>query len=429
MENNTKTTTQKRVLYFVPQFPVLTETFISSEVSKLIEFGNLDISVFSMASGTGKMPDNVKARVHYDRLTLMDCILAVFQYIVLNPKKALAVHKLILGKDNIPYLLGLNSKNDLRTQKSVLKRFNNARFIHFLKGIAYARVFRKYSPDHIHAHFLSDSSTIVMVAAKTLGIPFSISAHAKDVFVEGTLIPVKAREASFIAVCNGNTWKKVVEHANQTKSSGKVRLLFHGVDHAKMFNVKAVEKPTVPFIFTVARLVEKKGLTYLIEASRILKQRNIPHIVKIAGPGPLYEVLSKQIEDAALSDTVSILGGGKGIPNEEIAANMKAADMFVLPFIEATSGDVDGVPYTVIEAALAKLPIVATSAGSMGDLITQDTGLLVEQKNASQLADAINTLIINKDLAMKLSTSVYEKAIKQFNIDVNVKELEQLLLS
>lgn len=420
---------KKNLLYFIPQFPVRSETFIEREVSKLVEFGNLNITILSQAAGTGVLSENLNGRVVYQKITLADCVKAFFDYFVLHPSKAYQVHKLILGEDHIPYFFNFSSKQDLRTKLSVLGRFHNSRFVHFLKGLAYAKVFEKYSPDHIHAQFLSDTSTIVMVAAKMLDVPFSVSAHAKDVFVEGSLISIKAREAKFISVCNGNTWREVVKQANLTKSSGKVKLLFHGIDPQKFFNVLLPTKPDVPLIFTIGRLVEKKGIRYLIEASEILVSRGIAHVVKVGGGGPLYDELQGLVRQKKLETHFEILGDAKdAYPNDQIAGWLQVADIYAAPFIVADSGDVDGVPTSVIEAALAKLPIVATDSGSMDDLVTSQTGLIISQKDSVALADALEKLLNDRELRVKLGEVVYNQALSQFNIDKNIGDMERLLL-
>lgn len=420
---------KKKILYFVPQFPVLTETFIESEISKLISFGNLDIEVFSLAPGSGKLSDNVKDHVHYEKLTMSIALRSFFTYVVKSPRNAMNVHSLVLGEDKIPYLINLKKDNDPRTKLSVLGRFHRSRFIHFLKGVAYTGMIAKYNPDHIHANFLSDSSTVALVAAKLLKVPFSVAAHAIDVFVEGTLIPVKAKEAKFIVICNGNTWREVIDQANRTKSSGKVRLLFHGVPLDKLNNAKKLSRFDVPYIFTIARLVEKKGLKYLIEASKILKQREVKHKIGIAGGGPLYEELIEYIKLCNVEDCVEILGENKGVANDLVMSHLKIADIYCAPFIKASSGDMDGVPYSMLEAAFAKLPIITTNAGSIGDLVTSENGIIVPQKDSAALANALENLIKDSNLRSSLSEKVYKAVISKFDIDKNVKEMEALFLA
>ncbi len=401
--------TKKKLLYFVPEFPRLTETFIEREISKLIEFDNLDIVVFSLAKASGAMSENVKDKVVYQKLTWRASFLAGF-YFFTRTRAVLDAWKLVW---------------DDKT-KSVIKRAYL-----FLKGVGYTKLFERYNPEHIHVNFLSDPSTIALIVSKILNIPFSISAHAKDVFVDGTLISEKAREAKFITVCNENTWRKVVEEANKERASGKVRLIFHGIEAQKVFiGTPDIKKPDRPMIFLGGtRLVEKKGIKYMVEASRILKDRGIEHQVDIVGPGPLYEELMVQIKELGLEDTVIIHGEGKGTPFKLVAQYYQIADIFVLPSIVTQEGDVDGVPTVVIEAALAHLPMVTTSAGSITDLVTADAGILIPDKDAVAIADAVEKLLSDKDLAKRLGDTAHKKASEMFNLERNVGELESLLLN
>ena len=130
---------KKRVLVFVPEFPRLTETFIQREVSKLVELGNLDILVFSLEKADGKLLDNVADHVVYHRL---DFSTAIKAWIYFLGKKPLVLI------DSFRFLL-------LVKEEGLFKKL-----IIFAKSVGYAYLFEQYSPDHIHANFMSWPSTI-----------------------------------------------------------------------------------------------------------------------------------------------------------------------------------------------------------------------------------------------------------------------------
>jgi glycosyltransferase involved in cell wall biosynthesis len=166
----------------------------------------------------------------------------------------------------------------------------------------------------------------------------------------------------------------------------------------------------------------------MIEASKILHDKGIAHRVDLVGPGDLYQDLDKMIGDIGLRDTVFIHGSGKGTPFKEVLEYYKVADIFVLPSIETDAGDVDGVPTVCIEAAMAKLPIVSTNAGGITDLIEDGvTGIIVEQKNPQAIAESVEKLLSDKELADKLSLKAYSKAVQMFDITKNTGELESML--
>lgn len=389
---------KKRVLYFIPEFPRISETFIEREISKLVEWSNLDITVLSMAKASGSTSDEVLKRTLYKRIGIVDFIKGL-AYLIAEPRKVIKLFREI-GR---PYFI--------------------------LKSLGYTSIIASNKPDHIHVHFLSWPSTMAMIASDLLGIPFSISAHARDVFLEGEFIAKKVGSAKFISICNSFSYKKALEFAESDVDKSKVKLIYHGID-PKMFEAPSkMEKFRVPAIFLGGtRLVEKKGLKYMIEASKILKERGIAHRVDLVGPGDLYQELGNMIDKLELHDTVFIHGDGKGTPFKEVLEYYKVADVFVLPSIETGAGDVDGVPTVVIEAAMAKLPIITTDAGGITDLIEDGvTGLVIEQRNSKAIADGIEKLLVDKNLADILSENAHAKAVKMFNIRENIGQLESLL--
>jgi len=397
---------KKKILYFIPEFPRLTETFIEREVRKLIELGNLDIRVFSLQKASGKASDGVIGITDYRRLNMHACYKAL-GYLFKNTHSVLSAWNLVKRDSSHNFA---------------------SRLYLFLKSLGYTYLIEQFHPDHIHVHFLSDPSTVVMIASEILRIPFSISGHARDVFVEGTLLKEKAEKAKFITICNTYAYDKFVSVAGG-ESLNKVRKLYHGVEITEHGSDEDKVEGQRPIILSVARLVEKKGLKYLIEASAILKKSCVVHEVHIIGPGPLYEGLVDLIKKKELVDTVYIDGKGSGLPHDEVSRFYAKADIFVLPSIETGEGDADGVPTVVIEAAMHRIPVIATEAGSMKDLIEHGhTGIIVPQRDPVAIATEIERLLGDPVLRIKLGEVASLRAGKLFDIGENISKLEILLL-
>ncbi|MFA5775992.1 MAG: glycosyltransferase family 4 protein [Patescibacteria group bacterium] len=399
---------KKRILYFISEFPRISETFIEREISKLIEWDNLDITVLSLSKATGSTSEEVLKQTVYKRLRLADFLGGLY-YVITCPKEVTRCYKLALELPNRSF-------------------FSKMYFL--LKSLGYTKTIADLKPQHIHAHFLSWPSTTALIASHILDIPFSISAHARDVFMEGELIPQKIESAIFVSICNSYAYKKALEIAGGEVDKSKVKLIYHGIDSKIFESPPKMPKWDVPAIFLGGtRLVEKKGFKYMIEASKILRDKGFAHRVDLVGPGDLYQELVKMIDVLRLGDVVFIHGEGKGTAFKEVLEYYKVADIFVLPSVETGAGDVDGVPTVVIEAAMARLPIVSTDAGGITDLIEDSvTGIIIEQKNPQAIANAIEKLLLDKDLANKLSQNAYAKAIKMFNIYDNIGQLESLLV-
>ncbi len=411
--------TKKRILVFIPEFPVLTETFIEREIAKLVERGNVDLHVFSLKKGRGYLSEVLLDKVTYERISLKD----TFKFFLFF------VSKLSYIKKAFSEILKSIKENKKNHGKVKNPGFMKVLYV-FLKSCAYAEKFSKFKPDFILAHFFSEPSTMVMYISKILNVPYGISAHAKDILVEAQYPKEKVQTAKFISICNENAYNYVLKQAGDLDKSN-IYLAYHGVDIEKI--KKGVEdrdyRPEKPLILAIGRLVEKKGLEYLIKSARNLKEREVNFEIKIIGSGPLYPELLNLINELDLQDDVVILGENKGLSNEDTLLHLKSASVLSFPSIETKEGDVDGVANVLFEAGIFKIPVVATDAGSTGELIIHNqTGLVVPQKDSNIMADKLELILNDKDLSQKLGNNLYNKVSEKFSLDKNIVQLENMLL-
>ena len=391
--------TKKKVIIFVPEFPVLTETFIERELAKIAERGNLDLSILSLRRGSGEVSSVLEPLVKYKRLSISDLILSLrfFFSAGKNISKAL---RILRGCKNEYYTL--------------------------LKGMGYAQIFSSSKPDFILAHFMSESSTIVTVASIVLGVPYAISAHAKDVTVSPHCMKEKSENAAFVLICNKHAYENCVSTVDGDYSH-KILLKYHGLDLAKFGN--AGRKYDVPVILNIGRLEEKKGQKYLLEAARILYDEGVQFKLLLIGPGSLYAELSKQISDLGLSGQVEILGEGAGLPFSETSKYYSTSNVFVFSGINTEEGDADGIANVLLEAAASRLPIVATDSGSTKEFLeNEESGVIVPQKDPLALADGLKRVLNDKELARRLAEEAHKKVSAEFNIETNVALMEDLII-
>lgn len=403
--------TNKKLLIFVPTFPVLSETFIQREIAELTKVAkNYSVTVLSLGPGASGTTAETGVNVIYRRVKPLD-ILKGFTEISWSTFSRL-------------YRISLNNK----------PRGLISNFYLLIKAIGYSHIVKELGVSHIHAHFLSESSSLMYYVAELLNLPYSVSAHARDVFATSDdvtkipeLVREKAEKASFIAVCNKKAWEKCVELVGPNFSS-KVLLHYHGMDPSILpVEENTAVEPHKFKIVSVGRLVEKKGFTYLIDAAKILKEEGISCGISIIGPGPLYKELTEKITALSLGDTVEVLGEGQGMPNNEVLQYMSEADAFVLPSIETSEGDAEGIPNTLVEAAFLALPIVSTKTGSIPEIVYHGvSGLLVDPARGDLLAGAIKSLIDSPDLRQSLGQAAKTAACDMFDLTKNIKELDSL---
>lgn len=411
---------KKKVLVFIPEFPVVTETFIERELVKLTERGNVDLDVFSLKRGGNKISSILEDRVHYSRYHPRDFINGFLYFIKHFSKISKAFLKFRKSIKN------LEGKEDGCIKPGFVKQVYT-----FLKSVGYTEKFLHFKPDLILAHFLSEPSTMAMHISGITGIPYGISAHAKDIMVTSEYTREKVETSKFITICNKNAYESVLSQSSGLDTSN-VYLAYHGIDLKRI--EKDVQnkdfKPDKPLILANGRLVKKKGLKYLIEASKMMKDRGLDFKVLIIGQGPLYQELVNYVNDLGLSDIVSFVGNNGGIPIDEVLLYTKGASIFAFPSIKTKEGDVDGIANVLFEAGAFSLPVVSTDAGSTGELIVDGvSGLVVPQRDSKSLSEKLEILLKDKELAHKLGENLNKKVSEEFGLDSTIVKLEEMLLN
>ena len=250
----------------------------------------------------------------------------------------------------------------------------------------------------IHSQWINACGTIGMYGAWLLGIPFSFTGHAADLFRNRVALEDKIRRADKI-VCISEFHKDFYrEHGGRDEQFVVVHC---GID-VDQFEYRPKERMgDPPVIMSVGRLVEKKGFDILIDACRILRDRGVRLRCKIGGDGPEEEPLRQQITAHGLEDVVHL--PGEKVLQEDLAAFMYEGDIFAQPCVWSKDNDVDGTPRTLMEAMACGAPVISTRLAGIPDIVLDgETGLLVEPNDAEQLADAIERLIQDEALAARL---------------------------
>ena len=167
-------------------------------------------------------------------------------------------------------------------------------------------------------------------------------------------------------------------------------------------------------ILFVGRLIERKGVRYLIDAL-VEVARDIPARLDIIGNGPLRNQLNRQIKQNGLEDIAVIHGN---IGGSELEKYYQNCDVFVLPAVVDKWGDTEGQGVVLLEALTFKKPVVASSVGGIVDIVQNGkTGILVPEKNPLLLARAIKRVLTDKNFARHLGESGYNHAVNNFSWD------------
>lgn len=252
-----------------------------------------------------------------------------------------------------------------------------------------AHVLRRVGVDRVHGHFANLPSTVAWVVASLLGVPFSLSVHARDVFVEPEFLADKARDADCMVACNSAAAKRAAELIDGADRD-KVVLVPHGLPVDRYaFREALPDGP--PLVLAVGRLVEKKGFVHLVEAMAQLRRRHSAVRCWIAGDGPERDALGRQVAALGLGGIVELKGW---LSQDEVRAALEGATALAVPSIVASDGDMDGLPNVVLEAAACGVPLVTTDAGGILDFVADgQTGLVARQADAGDLAAKLDDVL------------------------------------
>lgn len=289
-----------------------------------------------------------------------------------------------------------------------------AMLAHLAVACHWAVMLRDDDVSAIHAQWAHSSASIAMYGAWLLGVPFSFTGHATDLFRHRVGLRDKIRRASFIGCISRF-------HRDFFRSEGareeQLRIVYCGVDvKALSPSTRAPRSDRHPTILSAGRLVEKKGFEYLIDAVRILTNRNMDVRCVIRGSGPLDAALQQRIDDARVAEHVTLVP--KPLTQEELPAFMAQGDVFCLPCVWASDDDVDGLPQMLMEAMACGVPAVSTRLVGIPDLVEDEvTGLLAEPRDAEALANCLERILEDAEFADRVARAGREHVERAFDID------------
>ena len=274
---------------------------------------------------------------------------------------------------------GWQCRRFLRTRKS-------ATFKHlFQAGYLVNKLLPGSNITHFHAHFAHSPTSVAFFASLLSGIPFSFTAHAKDIY---TTDPAQLREkmahARFVVTCTEYNRRHLIRISG--KAAPGISRIYHGIDIGLFSSHHTGALPSPPYrILTVSRITAKKGLPTVYQALGILRDRGIRFQHTLIGDGEARDSLKKQVRDLGLEPLTRWMGT---MPHDAVIRQYQQADLFVLGCEIAANGDRDGIPNVCVESMAMGVPVVATRISAIPELIENGkTGLLVDPGNPEGLAE------------------------------------------
>jgi glycosyltransferase involved in cell wall biosynthesis len=411
------TASQPVIGYLLKTFPKLSETFILNEMLELERQG-MTLHIFSLRS-----PQDTRHHPAVSQLratvTYIPSLLPQWSH---AEETALVDSQLFWSRRDAEQMLTLLEFYRDRPEE---RRFNE-----FLQGCYLAQEMERLGIDHLHVHFANVPAATAEIAQKLTGIPFSMTAHAKDIYLtDDAALNRRIHSAEFVLTCTDYN-RRYLE--TLSTSNTPIYRSYHGIDLTRFRPESpsaATETQVHPTlnILSVGRFCEKKGFSYLLDACHQLKQAQIPFHCKIVGFGELESRLQAHIARLDLNSEVTLLGK---LTQDAVIEKYHQADVFVLPCLVTEDGDRDGIPNVLLEAMATGLPVVSTAISGITELVQSEAnGLLVSEKDATTIAQALTRLAQNPSLRQKLGRAGSRTVHQNFTLEHNVGQVKHWLLN
>ena len=392
----------KSLVYALGAFPQPSETFILQEVSALLD-SELSVKVVS----TALRPESLRPETRgglianwtaYPRASLPGEVANLSWVALRHPVATMR-------------LLALNQRLLILPNHSRLRRL--ARAIHLLA------IAGEPSVGHLHAHWTVPSDVAMMVG-RVLGITYSFSMHAHDIYDEAPLVlggsrrpglEAKVRSARFVLCCTRAGRDQVLGLVRDA-GVGRVVTHYHGVDTARFRPIaSASPRQTPPLVVSAGRLIAYKGFDVLIEVFARLARRGVAFRSVIIGDGALRAALQAQVDRSGIADRVTLPGWKS---HEEMSDILAGADAFALMSDERKGQH--GLPNVLLEAMSCGLATLATPGPAIGELLEDGINGLLLPFDAGAASELMESVLTNPALRERLGQNGRRTVLSGFRL-------------
>jgi rhamnosyltransferase len=355
-----------RLAVMVDRFPMLTESFVTTEVAELRALGQ-QVSVEAVV------------RADDANWAAADGVVAAFVTDE-SPARKLAA------------LAWLVARHPLGCARDLLarRRWGTEEEVPGLRALAgRARRIHRRAVEHLHVHFATRSALEAMRIGRILGLPYSVTAHAYEIFSEPANLREKLEGAALVTTgCDYN-----VRHLRELLgaspgASARVHEVVMGVD-ADAF-ARRGPLPGGRTVVAVGRLVEKKGFIHLVAACALAHRREPLDALVIAGEGVERERLLAAAAEHGISELLELPGA---LEPATVRALLERADVLAMPAVVAANGDRDSMPVVVKEAMAMELLVAASDEVGLPEAVLAPWGRLAAPGDALGLAAALGELL------------------------------------
>jgi len=389
-------------------FPLITETFVYGEIAGLRRLG-LPLTVFSVrrpaADGVSEEVRALSAGTRYLwPPRWLELAAAHARWLLRHPWRYFSTALFLLSGRH----------------ERLRDRLHTA--AHFAAGVQVASEAQRDGVGHLHAHFAAHAATIALTASRLLGIPFSFTAHAYDIWQRRLLLPEKLAACRFAVTCTRKGREELLAAAPNADPE-KVHTVYHGVNLDRFS--PGPDRPTGEgfMLLSVSQLHRAKGQHLVLEALAALAREGYRFRFRVVGDGPARAALEEQARSLGLAERVEFAGR---VYHEHLTEYYRQAHVFVLPCYQR-GGYSDNLPNVLLEAMACAVPVVSTRLAGIPELIEDGvSGFLVEQRDVEGLRVALRQLMADRELGLRMGRAGRRRVERFFDQEASVRRLAAL---
>ena len=383
-------------------YPRISESFISSEIL-LLETLGVPIRIFSIRQPredfSHRHVGDIRADVTY-----------LPEYVIPHWRTLLRTNGVLwrrLGSRYPRCFLDAISRSWERRGPATLRHFLQAGHLAAVKLL-------DSEVTHLHAHFCHTPTSVALFASELTGLPFSFTAHAKDIYTsDAGQLARKISRARFVVTCTRHNADHLARIARNSGASTPIHTIYHGID-LDFFSFGAAPTCGRPYrILSVGRLVAKKGYDDLLRALAILDRDGLDFEFTHIGSGELEGEIRRLTGKLNLHHRVRLLGT---LAHDQVLAHYRRAHCVALACKVAENGDRDGIPNVLIEAMAVGVPVVSTRVSAIPELVEDGvTGALVDPGRPEAMARSIARILTRTEGRGELLARARKKVEREFD--------------
>ena len=402
------------VAYVLLWYPVFTQPFIFREVEGLKQAG-VPLTVYSLyGRSVRKCSEAMRAvacQTHsFGMLAVGRFFLALIRQLFVRPRAMLGLMREMLCRR----WLHMESAAEV--------------FWGFLAGIYFARLFTEAGIDLIHAPWPRGAATAAWAASRLSGIPFSLTARGDNLDPAEPDLLDKMEQCLFIRANNQADMARM-QRMLAPVSREKIDLVYNSLT-LRPEQCRPARLMSPVRLLAVGRFSVTKGFVYLLEACKILKDKDFPFVLTLVGGGGLATggylgpQLTRMRAALGLEEQVRMPGL---VSHNELPQLLEAHDIFIAPCVIAPNGERDGIPNVIIEAMAFGLPVISTEVNAIPEIVRNgETGMTVPQRDATALAEAVLSMSAHPEDTRRMAANGRKLALELFDEASNIRKLRDM---